>query len=128
MPNIEIIFYREAQEIPVLDWLDELQIQHPRAYAKCVAQIQLLAHFGHELRRPLSDYLDEGIYELRIRRGHVNYRILYFFHGRYIGVLTHCLTKEGRVPPQDLKRAIERKRNFEADPDLHTYEGGLDHG
>jgi hypothetical protein len=34
------------------------------------------------LRRPHADYLEDGIYELRWRNGTVQYRILYFFHGR----------------------------------------------
>ena len=44
----------------------------------------MLSQLGHELRRPLADYLDQGIYELRARIGQVNYRILYFLYGQQI--------------------------------------------
>ncbi len=128
MPAIEIVFYREGNSAPVLDWLTALKTQDRRAYAKCVAHIRLLAQLGHELRRPLADYLEQGIHELRIRRRRVNYRILYFLHGRAIGVLVHAFAKEDQIPEADVVRAIERKRRFEENPDRHRYEGDVEHG
>ena len=53
---------------------------------------------GFELRRPMADLLEDGIYELRVRVGKVNYRILYFFHGRNVAILTHAMTKERTFP------------------------------
>ena len=82
MPEITTVFFRDEKNIPVLDWLKELKQKDRQGYAKCVARIRMLSQLGHELRRPLADYLDQGIYELRIRRGRVNYRILYFFTGK----------------------------------------------
>jgi hypothetical protein len=67
-----------------------------KVYAKCAAAIERLGEFGHELRRPLSDYLRDGIYELRPKSGRVNYRILYGFHGRNIAVLLSGLDQRGR--------------------------------
>ena len=81
-----------------------------------------MAQFGHELRRPAADYLRDGIYELRAKQGHVQYRILYFFHGREAAILAHSLTKEDVVPAADIERAIKRKRMFESTPRKHTYE------
>ena len=127
MPEIEIVFYRDEKRVPVLDWLKALKTQDRQAYAKCVARIRLLTQLGHELRRPLADYLEQGIYELRIRRGRTNYRILYFFQGREIGVLAHAITKEDQIPRADLARAVERRRRFEANPNPHTYEGDIGH-
>lgn len=77
---------------------------------------------GHELRRPEADYLEEGIYELRIGRGHVNYRILYFFHGQNVTLLAHALSKEGKVPAADVERALKRRAAFIRNPQAHTYE------
>lgn len=54
--------------------------------------------------------------------GGVNYRILYFFHGKEAVVLAHGLTKERVVPPREIDEAIRRKRKFEQDPDKHTYQ------
>ena len=68
-----------------------------------------------------SDLLEDGIYELRAKVGRVNYRVLYFFHGREVAILAHGLTKEKTIPRADLKRAIARKALFEADPETHTH-------
>ena len=76
---------------------------------------------GHELRRPEADFLRDGIYELRASRRGVHYRILYFFHGAMAAVVSHGVVKEGAVPPNEIDRAIERKRRFEANPARHTY-------
>ena len=121
MPQTDVVFYQEGRnDVPVLDWLKELRRSDQRAYGSCVAAIARLADFGHELRRPLADLLRDGIHELT-RKGRVNYRILYFFHGRNLAILGHALTKEDKVPKADIERAIRRKRAFEADPVGHSY-------
>lgn len=123
MPRTEVHFYRSAQgEVPVLDWLRDLRSQDRRAYAKCVARLFRLRELGHELRRPEADLLRAGIYELRIRHGRVNYRLLYFFHGRNVAILAHSITKEGRIPETEIGRALHRKQELESNPDRHTYE------
>ena len=127
MPPIQVFFFQDERDIPVRSWLQELRRTDKRVYAKCVAHIRLLAQFGHELRRPLADYLEEGIYELRIRRGRVNYRILYFFHGQNIAILAHGLVKEGTIPQADLTRAVNRKEAFLKNPVKHTYEERISH-
>lgn len=123
MPRTQVAFYREANgEAPVVDWLRELLETNPRAWAHCRARIEMLAQFGHELRRPAADYLRDGIYELRAKQGHVQYRLLYFFHGQQVAILAHGLTKEDKVPDVDIERAIKRKHLFESNPGEHTYE------
>ena len=119
MPKTTVLFYREDPKIvPVLDWLDSLP---KRALDKCLVRIERLRGLGHELRRPEADLLRDGIHELRVRLGTVNYRILYFFHGRIAAVLAHGLIKENEVPQRDIELAIRRKGNFESDPEQHTY-------
>ena len=119
---MDVVFYQEdGRDVPVLDWLKELRRSDQRVYEICVAAIERLAEFGHELRRPLADFLRDGIYESRIRKGRVNYRILYFFHGRNLAILGHALTKEDKVPKTDIERAVRRKKAFEADPAAHSY-------
>ena len=88
----------------------------------CCVRIELLQQFRHELRRPSADFLRDGIYELRAKQGRVQYRILYFFHGRNVAILAHSLTKEDGIPSVDIERALKRKRLFEANPKGHTYE------
>jgi len=91
-----------------------------------MAAIRRLALLGHELRRPKADFLRDGIYELRAKRGHVNYRVLYFFHGKNVALLAHALTKKDAVPDIDIKRALERMDRFARSPEKHTHEESLD--
>jgi phage-related protein len=76
---------------------------------------------GHELRRPDAENLGDGLYELRVRFFQVNYRMLYFFHGRDAAVVSHGLSKERTIPPGDIRLALGRKRKFEQDPERHTF-------
>jgi hypothetical protein len=129
LPAITVHFYQDdAGRAPVLAWLRELKVADRKAYAKCVARIARLAALGHELRRPEADYLRDGIQELSIRKGRVNYRILYFFHGRRLALLANAITKEGAVPAAEIDRAADRKQLFEKAPERHTYEEDLYHG
>jgi len=123
VPATHVIFFKDSDgRAPVLEWLNELREANAKAWVKCRARIVLLSQVGHELRRPAADYLQNGIYELRAKQGHVQYRILYFFHGRNVAILAHSLTKEDAIPPVEIERALKRKREFEADPAEHTYE------
>jgi hypothetical protein len=65
---------------------------------------------------------------LRAKHGRVNYRILYFFHGRNVAVLASGLTKEGKVPDAEISRAVRRKKEFEQDPVRHTHAEEESHG
>ena len=118
MPRAEVRFYRATNDkVPFYDWLDRLP---EKVRAKCVVAIERLEELGHELRRPQADLLRDGIYELRLRLGRVHYRILYFFHGRGVAVVSHGTTKEDRVREADIDLALENKRRYAADPALHT--------
>lgn len=122
MPETVVYFYQEEDgTAPVLEWLEDVRSSDKKAYANCLERIERLRNFGHELRRPHADYLEDGIYELRAKRGRVQYRILYFFHGQNVAILDHGLTKEDAMPKADLARAKERKGLFEQNPDKHTY-------
>lgn len=125
MPPTRLLFYREVDgSVPVKQWLEELRRKNRKAFAKCVERIRRLAALGHELRRPHADILRDDIYELRARHGKVNYRVLYFFHGKDIVVLAHGLTQEDTVPDTDIDRAIKRKHALEQDPAKRIHEEG----
>ena len=97
MPETQVVFYQEEDgEVPVLEWLKKLLKQDRKGYANCVARISQLASSGHELRRPAADYLRDDIYELRAKHVRVQYRILYFFHGQNVAILTPSLKKKRR--------------------------------
>lgn len=122
MPTTKVIYFRDGNgKAPVRDWLEEVKAHDAVAFAKCVARIGSLRDSGHELRRPQSAPLSEGIHELRAAKGRVNYRLLYFFYGRSVAILANACTKEGEVPVVEISRALERRIAFLADPEKHTY-------
>ena len=127
MAQTRLLFFQDADgTAPVWEWLKDLRARNPKAYAKCAVRIRRLVELGHELRRPEADLLRDGIYELRARHGRVNYRILYFFHGRNVAVLTHAITKEDEIPHVEINRAVGRKRTFIAGPAAHTFVGDIE--
>ncbi len=116
----EVVFFREADgRVPILEWMQALP---PETRRKCWDRIEQLSIAGHELRRPVADYLREGIYELRLRRPEANYRMLYFFHGRASVVVSHGIAKAGSaVPSRAIDLAIQRRWRFESDPAKYGY-------
>lgn len=120
MPRTEVLIFVDKEGNPlVLSWIDELPA---KVQNKCLAFVELLAEKGHELRRPHSDYLRDGIYELRINKSGINYRLLYFFHeGR--AILSHGIVKEAEVPVIAIEHAIQHKAQFTKNPLKHTFRG-----
>jgi transcriptional regulator with XRE-family HTH domain len=96
LPRTEVIYFREKDgSTPIVDWFDDLPAG---AVFKCLARLARLEELGHELRRPEADYLEDGIYELRAKHLGVNYRILYFFHGRAVAWIAWLLEAAGKGP------------------------------
>ena len=121
MPNVTVVFYCDEEgEAPFLEWFDELP---DKAQDKCLAKLERLAEMGHELRRPEADYLKDDIYELRFEYLSVNYRVLYYFHGRQLIVLSHGFKKQqSKVPEKEISIAVSRRQKFIKNPERHTYE------
>jgi phage-related protein len=120
MPQAEVVFYREGETVLFDQWLKTLPV---KVQAKCLSQMLLLRSHGHELRRPIADFLRDGIYELRPTYQGVHYRILYFFSGKNVVVISHGISKESKVPSIEINRAIERKGKYEANPTAHGWKG-----
>ena len=118
MAETVVVFFREDNGLaPSLEWLDGLD---EKVQNKFIVRITRLVDCGHELRRPEAEYLRDGIYELRVRHMHVNYRLLYFFSGGQ-AILSHGIIKDDKVPKQQINLAIDRLRMYERNPQKHTY-------
>ena len=120
MPQSEIVFFKEGETVLFDEWLNTLPL---KVQAKCLSQLRLLRSQGHELRRPIADFLRDGIYELRPTYQGVNYRILYFFSGKNVVVISHGISKEAEVPANEIDRAIVRKKKYQANPQAHGWKG-----
>ncbi|MEJ7812457.1 MAG: type II toxin-antitoxin system RelE/ParE family toxin [Gemmatimonadaceae bacterium] len=122
MPPIRVLTYQESEgDVPLHTWLREVGTGNRDAAARCRDLIQRLADHGHALRRPSSAPLRDEIHELRARVGRVNYRVLYFFNGRGVAVLTSGCTKASEVDDADIDRAVRYRDEFRADSDRHAY-------
>ncbi len=121
MPATEVRAFQDVDgSIPVQEWLANLRDTKPKAYKKCLARILELAERGNQMRRPHADYLRDGICELRATLNGTQYRLLYFFYGKQAVALSHGVTKESRIPPVDIERAIGRMTLVKASPDKYT--------
>jgi hypothetical protein len=121
----EVVFFRKADgSAPVIDWIFGLP---EKVRQKVYAKIERLGELGYQLRRPDCDFLRNGIFELRIKAGTVNYRVLYFFHAKR-AVLCSGLTKERAVPEIEIRRALDRRAEYAADPAGHTFRRSTEGG
>ena len=104
-------FYRSrAGAEPALDYI---RAQSKRHRAKIGRALQYLEDTGHMARRPQVDHLGGGIYELRVAIEQHQHRLLYFFSGRSIIVVTSGLLKNvGTVPQQVIAQARERRADW----------------
>jgi len=120
MPQATLnVFRKSTDDAPLKEWLKELKSIEPRAYHSCLSRILELERIGHEMRPPLNRHLGDGIYELRAKKGRVNYRVLYFFCGQNVVCMTHGFTKEGEIPDAEIERANESRKLITADRDKH---------
>jgi hypothetical protein len=123
MPSTTIRLYRDDDgSVPFLNWLAELERRNRKVYEKCRGSLRRLSQFGHELRRPTADYLRDGVYELRFACLGVNYRILYGFIGKDIALISHGITKEGKVPFREIELTCARLGKFHSDPEMYSVE------
>jgi phage-related protein len=127
VPKTSILFYQEKEgDSPIVDWLRELKRTNRKGFAQCVGRISQLESTGYELRRPSADYLRDGIYELRAKHLKVQYRILYFFHGQNVAILSHGIVKEqSAVPDVAIEQAVKMKQKFIENQKAHTYQGAV---
>lgn len=100
-------FVDERGHKPVEEFIQALP---KKERAKVFAYLVELKNQGHNLRRPMADYLGQGVYELRPK----NNRILYFFFLKDSAILVHAIKKKtDRIPEGDLRLCINRKTQVE---------------
>ena len=88
---------------PVKEFINSLS---DKEQAKVYAYIIELKKQGNNLRRPMADYLKDGIYELRPKDN----RIFYFFYLRDRAVLIHAIKKHvNKIIESDLRLCLKRK-------------------
>lgn len=96
-------FEKDNAECPINEFIND---QPPKDQVLIQRGFSLLAEYGNALRRPHTDYLDDGLWELRVRVIKKQYRFIFFYYQRQIIVVTHgFLKKESVVPRKEIKLA-----------------------
>ena len=81
--------------------------------AKTMWIIDLLEEYGPYLRWPYAEYLEDEVYELRIRQSTDITRVFYFFYnGRRIILTNGFVKKTQKTPASELKLAKDRRSRF----------------
>ncbi len=81
--------------------------------AKLLGVIEVLEEYGNQLREPYTKYLEDGIFELRVKSGNNISRVFYFFYyGRRI-ILTHgFMKKTNKTPRKEIELAKKYRHDF----------------
>ena len=107
----QLEFYEtENGKQPISDFLDTLD---NKMAAKLVGLMEVLEEKGLELRMPYSEYLEDGIFELRCKLGSNLTRALFFFYIEKKIIVTNAFVKKTqKTPAKEIKLAKERRADW----------------
>ena len=105
-----VLYETEDGKTPVEDWMDSLE---PKMRAKLIAMLVLLEEKGNALRKPYTESLGNGIFELRAIQGNNISRALFFFYvDQRIIVTNGFIKKQRKTPASEIQLAKERRLDF----------------
>ncbi len=105
-----VLYETEDGKTPVEDWMDSLD---PKMRAKLIAMLLLLEEKGNALRKPYTESLGDGIFELRAIQGNNISRALFFFYfNQRIIVTNGFIKKQQKTPANEIQLAKERRLDF----------------
>lgn len=109
--SYQVLFYKcPGGKCPAEEFLDALPV---KVRAKTAKWIEKLEEFGPALPRPYPDIVRGKIRELRVIFASAQYRLLYFFYGKYI-IITHgFIKKTDEVPDKELNKTENMMQDFE---------------
>ena len=108
----EVIFYKTAgNRSPIDDFLDTLAPKQAQKVAWVLSLIEDLDIVpGQYFQKMVST---EGIWEARVKIGSNIFRLLGFFDGSKLVVMSHAFQKKTqKTPNQAIRLAEERKRDY----------------
>ncbi len=108
----QINFYRtQSGHCPVEDFLDSLTGKQAQKVAWVLQLIEDLDHVPRQYFKKLVN--TEGIWEIRVQAGRNIFRLLGFFDGDKLLILTSGFAKKTqKTPRQEIVTAKKRKRNY----------------
>lgn len=110
MYNIEF-YSKENGEEPAREFVLRM---NPKMQAKILKVLDLLEINGPLVRMPYSEYLDDGIFEIRTKQGSVITRILYFFTiDKKIILTIGFVKKTQKIPKKEIELAQKYRVDYE---------------
>ena len=101
-----IVFFKtEAGNEPVREWLKSLS----KADCKVIGADILTVQYAWPIGKPLVDYLNSGIWEVRSRLENRIARTLFAVMDQEIVLLHGFIKKSQKTPADELERAKKRK-------------------
>ena len=108
--NFEVELYETKEgRCPAEEFLDSLET---KMWAKTTGLIKILQEKGIELREPYTKYLEDGIFELRVKQGSNISRLHFFFCENGTIVITNGYIKKDNKPP---RYEVELSRQYRED-------------
>lgn len=108
----KVEFFEYNNKLPAQEFILK---QNKKVQAKILQKINLLQEYGTFLKEPNSKYLQDGIFELRIKEHGNNYRVLYFFFIDNKIILTNGFLKKTRkTPKREIEKALLYKKEYES--------------
>lgn len=112
MDKYIVDFYeKEDGEAPAEDFIRSLDA---KMKAKIFRIVDMLEENGPTVRLPHSEYLEDGIFEIRAKQGSDISRVLYFFCiGRKIILTNGFVKKTQKTPPKEIALAKKYRADYE---------------
>ncbi|HAU0815516.1 TPA: type II toxin-antitoxin system RelE/ParE family toxin [Legionella pneumophila] len=106
MPWI-VDFYNESVEEAIL-------AMPPKIQARMIKLLELIETHGANLGPPHTEAMGNGLFEVRAKAQEGIGRSLYcYMKGKHIMILHAFVKKSAKTPKQELKLALQRKREVE---------------
>lgn len=111
MKNYTCIYYTTpGGKIPVEEFIESLAEDTQDAF---FYKTGLLEKYGPQLRKPHTDYIGTGIFELRFTGKEGKVRILFFFfHENRIIFTNGFIKKTPKTPRREIKIAKQRRKEY----------------
>ena len=108
----EVVFYRTVSgHCPVEQFLDSLTARQSTKVTWTLGLIEELEFIPQQYFKKLTG--TDDIWEVRVNVGRDTFRLLSFFHGPRLVVLSHAFAKQTRrIPRSDIRLAEQRKRDY----------------
>ena len=95
---------------PVEDFIKSL---NEETQDKFIYKMELLEHFGRELRHPHTDSIGHGVFELRLKGKEGQIRVLFFFFHKKRIILLHGFVKRtNKTPKKEINIAEQRMQKW----------------